>query len=466
MFFFAHYQKVRRMYAIIDIETTGGNFRNGKITEIAIYIHDGKNIIKEFVSLINPEQIIPLHITQLTGITNEMVANAPKFYEIAKNIVEITEDCIFVAHNSSFDYGFIKEEFKSLGYVFNRDTLCTVKLSRKILPGFKSYSLGNICQEYGIENNARHRAAGDAYATVKLFEILLDKNNGPLLPLNGNSFLSAKDLHPTLDINQIKSLPEETGVYYFFNDKDDLIYIGKSNNIKKRVLSHLSSVKTQKAQRMKVDIARIDYYVTGSELIALLKESEDIKAQRPVYNKAQKKSKVNYGLYYFKDRKGYIRFNILKNDGKTTPLYSFESMAEAKDYMYIQIEKFRLCQKLCGLSDSSGSCFQYQIKLCNGACIGEEDYVTYNKRAQEFISNVTFFDNNMIIQDKGRSKNETSVVIINGGIYIGYGWLENNQSYNKEQILDMISVKKDTMDARLIIKRLLSVNKSLKVKRY
>ncbi len=455
------------MYAIIDIETTGGNFKNGKITEIAIYVHDGKKVIDEFITLINPEQIIPYYISQLTGITNEMVSNSPKFYEIAKKIVEITNDCVFVAHNSSFDYGFIQAEFKSLGFEFKRDTLCTVKLSRKLLPGLQSYSLGNISQNYGIENNARHRASGDAYATVKLFEILIKKNKGLIWPKGSDNYFSSEGLNPNFNNDILTKLPEDTGVYYFYNEKNDLIYIGKSKNIKKRVLSHLNNVKTQKAKRMKNEIANVEFNITGSELIALLKESEEIKLNKPIYNKAQRKSKVNYGLYSFKDRKGYIRFHILKNDGKTTPLYSFESLAEGKEYLYKQIEAYELCQKLCGLSDSSGSCFQYQIKLCKGACIEAEAYDIYNLRAQKFIDNINFFQPNLIIKDIGRSSGENSVIVIKEGIYIGYGWVDVNDSFNSlDQLIDVISTKKDTMDARLIIRRQLAVNKKLKTISY
>jgi len=165
------------MYAIIDIETTGTSYRTGKITEIAIYIHNGQEITDSFTSLINPECDIPWYITRLTGISNEMVVKAPKFYEIAKKIVEITAGKIFIAHNVGFDYSFIKEEFGRLGYEYVRKTMCTVQLSRKLLPGFKSYSLGKLCSELNIKINGRHRAAGDALATVKLFEILLDQNS-------------------------------------------------------------------------------------------------------------------------------------------------------------------------------------------------------------------------------------------------------------------------------------------------
>ncbi len=169
------------MYAVVDIETSGGRAQVDKITEIAIYIHDGEKIVDEFSTLINPEVYIPPFITRLTGINNEMVASAPKFYEVAKKIVLMTEGHLFVAHNAPFDYRFIQEEFKRLGYNYQRQTLCTVRMSRKIIPGMGSYSLGNLCQNLGITINNRHRAAGDALATTKLLELLLVKTENKLI---------------------------------------------------------------------------------------------------------------------------------------------------------------------------------------------------------------------------------------------------------------------------------------------
>ncbi|SHF82746.1 DNA polymerase-3 subunit epsilon [Mariniphaga anaerophila] len=165
------------MFAIIDIETTGNSYKHGQITEVAIFQHNGIEVTDSFTSLVKPDMDIPLFITRLTGISNEMVQNAPRFYEIARKVVEMTAGRTFVAHNVNFDYKFVKEEFNRLGYNFNRKTLCTVKLSRKLMPGHKSYSLGNLCAEKGIEINGRHRAAGDALATVKLFEMLLKEND-------------------------------------------------------------------------------------------------------------------------------------------------------------------------------------------------------------------------------------------------------------------------------------------------
>ncbi len=170
------------MYSIIDIETTGGSPKTEKITEISLLIHDGSSITDEFTTLINPEKRIPAFITGITGITDKMVSGAPKFYEIARKVIEMTENRIFVAHNASFDYGFIREEFRQLGYTYSREKLCTVRLSRKIIPGLRSYSLGKLCSELNIRIENRHRARGDALATVKLFEMLLeiDTSDQPL----------------------------------------------------------------------------------------------------------------------------------------------------------------------------------------------------------------------------------------------------------------------------------------------
>ena len=226
------------MYAIIDIETTGLSPAIEKITEIAIYLHDGEKITDSYSTLINPERRISPYITQLTGITNEMVEDAPKFWEIAKDIITLTENRTFVAHNASFDYNFIRSEFKSLGYNFSRDRLCTVKLSRKIIPGFKSYSLGNLCNSLHIIVNDRHRAMGDAFATVKLFELLLTKDKSLGKKTNTKFY--------NIEASKIASLPEEAGVYYFYNQQGDIIYIGKSKDIRARVFSHFNNETTGK----------------------------------------------------------------------------------------------------------------------------------------------------------------------------------------------------------------------------
>jgi len=440
------------MYAIIDIETTGGSHKHEKITEIAVYIHDGTRVVDEFATLINPERNIPYFITNLTGITNEMVADAPRFFEVAKRIVEITENCIFVAHNVNFDYYFVREEFSRLGYDYHRDILCTVKMSRKLIPGKRSYSLGNLCDDLGITVNDRHRASGDALATVKLFELLLSANGENLK--GSSTALSQKNLHPDLDISIISKLPHETGVYQFLNEKGDIIYIGKSNDIRDRVISHFNNTSTKKGLEMRSHITDIGYDLTGSELVALLKESFDIKKHKPLYNRAQRRTMHHFGIYTYIDGNGYVRFQVGQNSGnEDLPIVSFNNSVEAKNYLGLLVEKYKLCQKLCGLYNSSEGCFQYQIRECFGACIGNESSNDYNIRAQQVIRLFEYDSENFWIIDRGRHSEEISVVRIRNGKYLGFGHVGTFEPISTtENLMDCIKSYPDNREIQQIIK--------------
>lgn len=453
------------MFAVVDIETTGGSPKHEKITEIAVIVHDGHSVIDEFVSLVNPEKYIPPHITALTGITNEMVAEAPKFYEIAAKIIKLTENKTFVAHNVGFDYGFIKNEFKSLGYQFQRDQLCTVRLSRKLIPGMKSYSLGHLCDELGIINASRHRAAGDARVTVRLLEILMDLNSNAGLDLFDDIGQRLKNLHPLLHPDDIRNLPEETGVYYFLDEHRNIIYIGKSKNIRSRVMTHLTNQSSRRAIELVQKTAAINFELTGSELIALLKESADIKRIKPLYNRAQRRSLFQYGLYSFYDHTGYINFSLDKNDDNIeTPLLSFSSKKEAVNYLNTQAEKYELCQKLCGLYHSEGSCFQYELMNCRGACTGKESVPDYNQRAQQLIDALTYKKKNIIVVDSGRRSDEYSVVLIENGKYQGFGYVDASESISDPvQAGDYITRYSDNHDIQSILRSFLKKRKVLKI---
>jgi DNA polymerase-3 subunit epsilon len=453
------------MYAIVDIETTGGSPKNEKITEIAIYVHDGTSIIKEYTTLINPEKNIPYYITGLTGITNEMVTNAPRFFEVAKQIVELTENCIFVGHNVNFDYHFVREEFSRLGYDYKREVLCTVKMSRKIIPGKKSYSLGNLCNDVGITINDRHRAAGDALATVKLFELLSSITSEPLLGSKKNIQISQKDINPVLDFKLIQNLPHETGVYQFLNEKGDIIYIGKSNDIHDRVISHFNNTTTKKALEMRAKISDVGYEITGSELIALLHESYLIKKHKPLYNRLQRRSSNHYGLYTYTDSAGYIRFFLEKNSAlEEIPIVSFNSPEEARQFLNLLIQKYNLCQKLCGLYNSQGACFHYQIRECKGACLGEEPATSYNLRANEIINNFQYDSDHFWILDKGRNNSEKAIIRIKGGKYIGYGYLSNEYAYTSTSEWDeLIKSYPDNRDIQQIIRSFIRNHPGVKI---
>lgn len=440
------------MFAIIDIETTGASPSNGKITEIAVYIHNGETITDSFISLINPECNIPWNITRLTGITNEMVATAPKFYEIAKKIVEITAGKTFVAHNVSFDYSFIREEFKRLGYDYKRKTMCTVNLSRKLIPGHRSYSLGNICNELGIVIDGRHRASGDAYATVKLFEILLQLKgaNDPGLFSNRPTILSEE---------QISSLPGKTGVYYLYDQGNSIIYIGKSTNIHQRVLSHLNNTKTKKAIEMRDRIAEVDSEETGSELVALLLESAEIKKHKPLYNRAQRRSTFDFGIFCSEDDNGYINFEARKIGEEEIPITTFHFYQEAVEYLHDLSDEYGLCKKLCHLEESSDGCFNFQIKKCSGACMGIETAEEYNVRVRNAIRPFQFRSPDFFIVDQGRNQEERAVIKIQNGQYKGFGYLHVDAFNNGVGILhDCIRPHAHNRDTYNIIRGYINQN--------
>lgn len=453
------------MYAIIDIETTGGSARLEKITEIAVYLHDGNQITGEFVSLVNPERNIPYFITNLTGITNEMVEKAPRFYEIARNIIELTEGRTFVAHNARFDYSFIREEYKSLGFNFKRNILDTVALSRKLLPGHKSYSLGNICKDLNISINGRHRAAGDALATVRLLELLIEKDNaitGGRSSLLKNTRIAK--LNPNLDINKIDNIPEEPGVYYFYNESGDLIYIGKSRNLQQRIATHLSNNSTNRAMEMRDLIADIYWETTGSELIALLKESFEIKANKPVFNRAQRRTGFQWGIFSFNDQNGYLNFRYGQINDYEVPVSVFVSKEKAKSKLGALIDKHGLCQKLSGLYETDGACFHYQVGICKGACIGKESPKDYNERAIKTSEEFIFTRRNFFIIDRGHDEEERCAVKIVNGKYAGYGYFNiNEMGFGLSAIHECIKPSKDNSDIQVILKQYLKGNKVEKI---
>lgn len=453
------------MYSIIDIETTGGQYNEEGITEIAIYKFDGHEVVDQFISLVNPEKPIQPFVVKLTGINSAMLRSAPKFYEVAKRIIEITEGTIVVAHNASFDYRILQTEFRRLGYDFKKPTLCTVELAKKIIPNLPSYSLGKLVRSLGIPMADRHRASGDALATVKLFKMLLAKDLEKEIV---KSFVKTEikaGLSPKL-LDIVEKLPSKTGIYYIHNEKGDLIYIGKSKNIKKRVNQHFtgSNSKSKKIQR---DVYAVTFEETGSELIALLKESEEIKINKPIYNRAQRKTLFNYAMYSHVDEQGYLALTVEKSDGRKKEITSFTSLQEGKNMLFKITSEYNLCQKINGLYETKTSCFQYKIKECFGACVEKETPEEYNARVENFIQNMHFESNNMVVVDKGRSIEERSAVLIENGIYKGYCFFDlNYQITNVEVLRNIIIPMQNNRDTKTIIQMYLKKHKVLRVLKF
>jgi len=419
------------LFAVIDLETTGGNANNNKIIEIAVVIHNGLKVIKSWESLINPETYIPSGITELTGITQSMVAEAPKFFEIAKELIEITEDTIFVAHNVRFDYSFIKSAFSDLGYTFTRKQLCTIQLTKKIFPSLPSYGLSSISENLMISNPDRHRAMGDAITTARLLEkIFHEANAAEVIDNLVNLGIKESKLPNNLSLKDIQSLPDTCGVYYFKNENGDIIYVGKSKNIQKRVASHFSDY-TEKAATLQRLVYEIDFEETGSELASLILESYQIKLIMPEINKAQRAKSYPFVLICYLNKKGYLCFEVKqKKDLKKTKnieiLSEYHKITVSKNRLMAIRQEYQLCDHLMEGDLLFGNpCFRYKIKQCFGACCFVEEAASYNERAAlAKLKLKKSLDGNFIIVDEGRKKDEKCLIAIQNGQYYGYTYIE------------------------------------------
>lgn len=403
------------MYSILDVETTGGKYNEEGITEIAIYRFDGEKIVDQFISLINPEIPIQPFVQHLTGINDKMLVNAPKFYQIAKRILEITNNSVLVAHNSSFDFRMLKIEFDRLGYQFNIPQLCTVKLSKKIIPDLDSYKLGNLVKSVGIPISNRHRASGDALATVELFKLLLLKDTEKVIvnSLIINTKTSPKNKWQKL----INKLPNEVGIYYFHDQNGKIIYIGKSNNIKNRVNQHLTG-KSKKSLNIQLEAFDITFERTGSELIALLKENTEIKKHKPKFNKLLKKIIKKFCLEICENLDGDKYLRICHYDDTVNYLECYSSLKTANNRLEFFKKKYEL-------SDS--------IKK-------------NNTNINLLIKDLSYKFKNMLLIDKGRDIDEKSVIVVKNNNYIGYGFFTLNHQISNFEVLDSLIVKNEYIE--------------------
>ena len=421
----------KKLYAVVDLETTGGKASMEKVIEVAIVLFDGEKILDSYETLIHPERAIPYNITRLTGITDAMVIDAPKFYEVAKKIVEMTEGAIFVAHNVRFDYQFLREEFGRLGFTFSRKQLCTVRLSRKAFPGLRGYGLSKLIDHFNIPIENRHRAMGDTMATVDVLQRILSKeDNLEMADEMINQGVKESRLPKNITLEMLHALPEVCGVYYFLDEDKDIAYIGKSNNIRKRVMQHFAKA-SEKALKLHRHVREITFEKTGSELIALLYESQLIKEEKPYINRAQRVYQYPFMVYSFLDIWGYLRFGIAKNNATNRKKFQlvseYTSAMSARGFLGRIREEYELCSFLCGI-DNSVPCFDFQIHQCRGACTKKESADDYNERAWKACEKLsTVFDKDFFIVEQGRMEGEYAVVQIEDGVCRGFGYLDQEQ---------------------------------------
>lgn len=424
------------LYAIVDIETTGSYASDNGITEIAIAIHDGKNIIDFYETLVNPHQPIPYFIQSLTGITNDMVMKAPSFHEVAGQIHELLQDKVFVAHNVNFDYSFVKHHLQDAGYKLEEKKLCTVRLSRKILPGKKSYSLGKLCRELGIGLNNHHRAGGDAMATAYLFTMLVANDTACVIEQMLKGRNREQYLPPHLPVEQLDNLPRTAGVYYFYNDTGKPIYVGKAVNIFKRVKSHFSNNKPGKQkQDFLREIHRISYKECATELMAHILESTEIRRLWPRYNRSQRGYLPLFGLFMYEDRMGFKRFAIEKNKHYYKPLYTFNTLIEGHNWLRELIAEFDLCPRLCNLAKVADCTNGDVVVNTKWHCSVHNDPDEYNRKAEEAMAWIARHLPSFAFIDKGIDENEQSCILVKKGNFYGMGYIHNGLQLNDIELL-------------------------------
>jgi DNA polymerase III subunit epsilon len=449
------------MYAILDIETTGGKYNEEGITEIAIHKYDGEDVVDRFISLINPEKEIQPFVVNLTGINNKMLRTAPKFHEVAKRIVEITDGCVLVAHNAQFDYRILRTEFRRLGYDFERKSLCTVDLSKLLLPDAHSYSLGKLVRSLGIPVSDRHRANGDALATLKLFKLLLNKDSKKeiiqqVIRKEGQGELSERQL------DLVNRLPNDTGIFYLHNKDGEIIYLSKSRDIKKKV-NQLFTQSGDNARKMVKETKDVTYERSGSELMAALKELQELQKIRPKFNHVPRKKMFTHTLAKTINEQGYMVLGVVPHKGQEKTYGRFKGDISAKNHLYKITQALQLCDKLNGFSEAKKNCAKYTEGNCNGACLAEESVLAYNERASKALLGECLGQKTVLLLDKGRSLGERAVIMVKNGSLVGMGYVDLNHQLNNIPILEnILTPMNGTDNAHFIIESFLRKTKFIK----
>lgn len=378
-----------RALAVVDLETTGGSPGFDRVIEIGVLLIDEGNVTQRWQRLVDPGFALPYGIEQLTGIRTADLRGAPAFADVADELLALLQDRVFVAHNARFDYGFLKAEFARLGIRFDPDRLCTVRWSRQLYPGVRGHGLDAVCARFGIGNEARHRALGDAEATWQFLALTCVQIDSALRHAALVNQLKKPSIPPALTPERIAEIPEAPGVYRFFGPDDGLLYIGKSNNLRARVMQHFGADPIlSRNQRLHELIRDISFERTAGELGALLRENAAIKAEAPLFNRRQRRVRELVAVETYTNEYGYLCTRFATGEITSTTAANgvgfalFRTRSQAREKLFALAREHKLCKKLLGLESGKGACFDVQLKRCNGACTGQEASALYNLRLQ------------------------------------------------------------------------------------
>lgn len=377
---------LQRPLAFVDIETTGGSHFNSRVLEIGVVRVERNQVVATYNTLLQPDEDVPSWITNLTGITTDDVVDAPRFAQVADDLAEILDGAVFVAHNVRFDYGFLRMEFDRLGVPFHPPLLCTVRLSRRLFPEFRTHKLAAIIERHGLAVAARHRAFDDAQALWQFYQLVQHEFDLDTVEEAVRAQLGSQSVPSQLDVEQVAALPEGPGVYIFEDEEGAPLYVGKSVTVRKRVLSHFSADYERGAeQSLAVRVRRLRGVATHGELSALLLESELIKDLQPPFNRAGRQRERMTLVLADTTPDGYATVR-LEDTGEIGAeaggrlLATYTSLGRARPALVALVARYRLCPKLMGLERTGRACFASQLGKCDRACEGAEPPESYNER--------------------------------------------------------------------------------------
>jgi DNA polymerase-3 subunit epsilon len=430
-----------------------------RVIEVAVFVFDGEKIIDQYATLINPRRPIDPYVTKLTGITEDMVKDAPLFEDIKDRLLELTHENIFVAHNVKFDFGMIRQEFKRLGIDFNRKQLDTVNLARKVLPGFNSYSLGNICDSLGIEILDRHRAKGDAEATVKLLEVILKNPNvAKYIEIELSHGIDFDLLPPYLSKAEIEKLPEDAGVFYYKDEVGKVLYLDGSKNIRKKVITDFSSPAEGPERKRMFELMRsIDYELTGNELIAKLLAYKELKVQLPEFNKKPKVQLFTHGIFLDMDEGGFSQLKIHPLEWPNGELLlKFASKAVANKILGKIIKENNL-----------HTWFALRSKMKELGTIDLKSQKSFNQNIEKAARRYLYKHANFFIVGAGIHPDENSAIWIDNNVYRGFGYFNPELTEaTPVNLKEVIKSDEDDMEVQKIIRGQMRKLKNSKVISY
>jgi DNA polymerase-3 subunit epsilon len=409
--------------AIVDLETTGAHPLHDRVTEVAVIEVEGGEVKDEWSTLVNPECAIPAAIQALTGISNDMVAGAPTFGRLAGDLYERLEGRVLVAHNARFDYGFLRQEFQRAGLQFRAKTLCTVKLSRRLYPEHARHNLDSLIARHGLECRARHRALGDADAVWQFLRLAAGERGAEVLAVAARQVAKQPSLPAHLDRAMVDAIPEAPGVYLLYGESGTPLYVGKSVDMRSRVLAHFADdLRSPRAMQLAREVRRVEWQRTAGELGALLREAALVKALLPVFNRQLRRAADLCGFAF--DARRLRLVHDFDAEGIAHVHGLFRTRRAALAALRGLADAHGLCLQALGFETArKGACFRHQIRRCAGLCAGKESVHAHHARlaaALAGLKNAAWpWRGPVGVVEEDAAREATELHVVNQWCYVG-----------------------------------------------